>query len=449
MASQYAVKITGASTTYTFGTNPEYSVEDLERTHRNDTKPATLGSRRVRITLRRCKIDAATAGATVTALSSFLSTCANVRVVPTAFELLDSAGTAVPDVGTISHSGGWEEIAITGFRLPPGVFQLQASVEFEVEITARKVFADSNGVWFFSQRRSITYDDAGRERRELETEIKISEATANTIAGLVSTLSLAEDRPVGWHRVGPTNGSSGVAIRYTRYPVKTEAVVTSIVEEIGGGGTAPTGGESNSKSETVRLDSRRGVELVATQVDLAGGSDPLGTAEGYKPLVTALGSTSYDEWRQRATGSWEVKRLPGAYLTGRVTAVAIRRTLDEGGERLSPSLVTGSAAGVIRRSPWTPPTLVEEIVAYALAPTELTEFPLPAPLEHPWALASTVHSLPWIEHEGYGGGRDQHLWTRTVTRTYIWDGDPATKPLEDASVERAMMVQYMAGEAAY
>lgn len=434
MGGNYSVHIgTAGGTHYAFWAAPVFTARDLDRYHRTDVNPAVLGAVTREISLT-CWVDGRDPPDTVTNLGTLLTGFVNARVVPGFFEVRDEDGTAVTSIGQItSASSAWEEVQITGFNLPAGVGQLVAGAEFTLTIQGRKTYGDSNDVWYREQSREVTYNEAGLERRTLTTELRITKASSNTIAGLASSYGAAESRAVGWRRVAPSNNSAGYAIRYTKYPLLHEAVITSIVEELGSGYVLPTGAGDGSVVKIVQRDQASRTDRHVIQAEISGTTDPLGWAESQGEGGEFVGSY-HDRHRNfaRATFAWNEpinagggSSAGGGVGGGTSTRTEARMVLTAGGEPVRPLVMSGGALPVIRRGGLLPWTLTETIQVWAESPSALTDIPIPALLEDPWVLgAGGVWSLPYLDTQ-------PSTWTTTVTRSYVWDGDES--PLEDTT----------------
>lgn len=423
---------------YTFDVQPITSIKSVG-VIRESVSPNVCVARLYEWRMR-CRVPATTdAIATVppsaaTNLGTFLSSAFHTRTLPTSLSILDSAGTAIPQIGDISVSGGWEDLQLVDFDLAsvaehPG--QMVAGAYFELSFRARKSLPDSNGICELDLEYETTSDDVGREVRRVSGLIRLSLAayttgTRITDAAVVSAAGIKLPCPAGWNR-SRGNNSNGFDVRYPKYPRLIEATVVSEVTLNGGGVSGASGAKSADVAVRHKDDPARGLLVTTTTAETTGPDSgaALEWVQQQQP-PESTGETLEEASKKHARGEWETRGplTAAAADAGKVTRVTRAYTL-RGGERsaYASAKASGLRPKIVSGGPFSPYVLAESIRIFARGPEALTDVPAPKPLGAPWVLDGddAVDAMPVVEEDANYPG--QRVWVRVLERRYLWNGD--------------------------
>lgn len=439
---------------YSFEVFPDYGLTSKSRI-RDDAATNVRVSLDVEVRLR-CRIPASTDALTTvppaaaTDLGTFLGGAVHSRTLPTALTIEDQAGDAIPAIGDMSSSGGWEDLRLVEFELLPvgdAPGQLVAGAYFRLVLQARRSFADSDGICELEQVYEADADEGGREVRRLTSTIRLSRSaygsgTRITTAAVAEQLRLV--KPIGWVR-SRGNNANGFAYRYLKASYDGTTVEPGILAETvsevtqNAGVAGASGATDANVTERRKDDPAKGVVRVTSTADTKGPADALAWVEGQQPSEST-GETTSGPGRS-AQGEWA--RLepisPGA--SSKITRVRRRYSLSGGARAAGAISMAGGLRAVAVRGAFVPLRLTETFEVQALGVTRLEDVPLPPALEAPWVIdgAAIVDGLPSIDEDA----RDpsQRLWLRVIERRYVWGGS-VSGPLDPA--EPGLLAQLMA-----
>lgn len=444
MPAEYRLVIQGPAD-HTFVFMPEVSIRDVERRHRRGVNPnvLVLVRREIEVTAE-FRGTATTPDTLQAAFSTFMSNHVSARTVPTFIEIRDAVtSTPIPDIGvlrSITDGGDWEELQLTSFVMDPAEDQMKGNARFRLILQGVRVFADTNDVVVLDQERNVEGGPDGLPRVTLTTTIR----TIQGVNVASKATLMREPAPSGWVRQPPSNNSDGIGVRYTNWPLTNEAVVTSIVKQLGGGVVLPSGASDGTITDRLLDDPGFGIVRTQRTAEVTGGSNPAGYVESKRG--DGVGFVNHDKARVRAQGTFET-RDPGqdGVLEAKVTRVRVRFTLTGGGPGVATTVVTGNFDPIIRQGGGREPFVLEEDVqTFALGYREPNDFPVPEPLSDPWVhdRSRTRWSPPEISE--YGLVRGQHLWVQTLRRVYVWSG--VGDPRQDDSQRRLLADQFLPDE---
>ena len=403
----------------------------------------------------RCRVPATTdALATVppsaaTNLGTFLTSQLHTRTMSSSLAITDSAAAAIPVIGDVSVSGGWEDLQLVEFDMASpadATGQLVAGAWFELLFRARKSLADANGICELELEHETSSDESGREVRRVSGLVRLSLAAYSaptnariTDAAVVTAGGYKLACPAGWNR-SRGNNTNGFDVRYPKYPRLHEAFVVSEVTQNGGGVAGPSGSKSADVSLRVRHDPSKGVVRTTTRAETAGAEGALAWVVEQQP-AESTGETLEETSKKAASGEWEtIGPLTTAQAqSDKVTKVRRRYSLS-GGERPAGETRMASGEAVVTRAAGRSAyRLRESIDVQAQGLTLIGECPAPAPLSLPWVLDGErpVDDLAAIDEDAdYPAMR---LWVRVLEREYFWagKGDPRENAALIARVEAA------------
>lgn len=448
MADLYTVKLQGTPDLTLDGAQVIWDL--VQRTYRENVSPLQPARDLWRIEVTH-QIRAATQAALMTAIADYFANYALSGTQPTYLKILDAAGTAVPGVGAIdvSTSSPWEsvrllrDLSIKGPRLDaPAELKEMLTVRFSLE--AERAYPDANGVTDLEQTLDEEADEAGLTTRRQVTKLRLSRITTNTIAGLASNYALPASP--GWVRVEGTNTSSGVKTQYLDAPLKKQAILTSVVAQVGGGTVPPPGSsEAPTLEVTHEEDPERGLLVETTRADAQSRTGAQAWVAARRP-DDSVGKDSYDKAALHATGEWQHLSPLRAPTEGVITARRWTRVLNGGGKAVSVAQVYGGVRPKVRQGPQTPYELVEISDVTGLGAQALKDLPMPAgPVpETSWVERQPLRldSLPSVER--HGREPSQHVGRRQVSRRWLWVGSGS--PLDDPAFAAWAMREFTAEE---
>jgi hypothetical protein len=425
--SVYTVTLQG----HAFAAAPRLSWT-AEAVHNRGTVPATLAAMAYRIRLDGCRIpsaDGAASGAR-SALVTFLTGTIHKAVTPTSLTITEGA-SALSEIGTISTSGGWDEIEVAAFDLPHSDELLLAGAEFALEVRARRVFPDSDGVVELERVYREQAGVDGLTRRELVSTIRMRDGTPVPTSGTVADL-LALPLLPGWVR--EQGGTRGFDLEFTRYPRQDNARTVSVVRQVGGGSSAPEGSTGARVTITRREEVRRGYLEVTTSAAATGVDEEDGQAwlDERRP-AGSWGEETLDELGKTADGRWVTRERLG---TDEVV-YDVRATLLPGGHPLREEPRSAGMRPLLRagaRRAW---RLRVEADATFLAVDGAPPSPglirlVTLPPGASWRVdeSASAWSLPRVAEDGASDGVGD-VWSWSSATEWVWDSDesPLTQQL--------------------
>lgn len=449
MADLYTVKLQGTPNDLTLeGAEVRWAL--VQRTYREGESPLAVARDLWRITVRH-QLRADTQANLMAAISSYFTGFALKGVQPTYLKILDATGTAIPDIGAIdvSVSSAWEslrlmrELDIDGPSVEePGELRELVTVQFALE--AERSYPDADGVTDLEQTEGEEADENGLVLRRRVTRLRLSRITTNTIAGLASGYALPASP--GWVRVEGTNTTSGVKIEYLDAPLKKQAILTSVVAQVGSGTVPPPGTSQAPVHEVERAeDPERGLLVVTTRAEVQARTGAQSWVSGRRP-EESVGKASFDKPNLRATGEWRHLEPLRAPSEGKITARRWTRSLQGGGRAVSVAQVYGGVQPKVRVGPQVPFELVEIADVTGLGVAQLADLPTPPGPEPKasWVERQPLRldSLPVIE--SHGRQPNQHVGRRQVSRRWLWVGQGS--PLSDPAFAIWAMREFTAEE---
>lgn len=444
----YTVKLqgAGAGAPVTFSVPPGLHVR-CSRRHRQDVTPEVLAVEEFTIRLPLCRVYSSdgTPDKAQEAFGTFLTACLQQRTKPTYLQILDSADQAIDGIGDITvGSGGWQELLVTRYELLPGDAQFRAGVEFELELTARRLYADTNGLVYAEREWRSEVDAAGLETRTLLCRLEVAPGTPSSwvAASWVSALATLT-QPSGWVK---TAGGSTFEYSYPLGLGRTEVVTTR--SQVARRGIAlPSGAGGGTIATTRRARPELGLVEVTRSAESTGTHDIASWLLSQVPSGgTVQGERTHDEGGRSGRGAWVAFEAPSSFVGGKVSRCVVARRLVAGGVTASAARRSGHLLPAIRKGEVAEWVLEERVACFALGVTTWKDLPMLKPLGAPWVDASAGAGdagTPNV-HE-FGDTPAQTVWVRTAERRYLWDGEG--QPLDDPKVQAMLLRRHVNGEA--
>ena len=442
--ADYTVQIagSGAGAPWTF-TVPPGLLFSASRAHRRDVLPEPHVVSTYSVRLERCRTYSSdgTADKAQEGFGAFLIACLHHRTKPTYVKILDATPAVIDEIGDIRPgTGGWEELLVTELDFGDGEAQLRAGAEFSIAFTARKVFADANGMVELEREWRSEVGPSRLETRTIRGRMRMAAGTAVPITASWFTALAKVVQPSGWGR--SIGGSGGVQVDYPFGLDRTDVV--EFVSQVRQLGVTPPDGAGDATEGTTRRDRPDlGLVEVTTFVEAEGASDGDGHLEESVP-DGSVGETTHDRGKRLVRGSWKTWEATGQTVGGKVTRVDVERFFLPGGQATRVRLRTGKLRPRIRLGAVLPWRIVERVTVFALGPVSWVDLPTLPRLPEPWVYdpEGSREDAPRIVERG--ATATQTVWARTSTRAYTWDGQ--VEPLEDEAVQRELLRRYEAGD---
>ena len=416
----YTVEIYGSSADLVSVRTPSVTFVAVDRIVRRGVNPQVLDAVIYEIRVEGATVRADTPAASVTAATALWDRFL-VRAQPSYLKIEDSTGTVLGTFGEINTASAWEDLEIVGPELLPSAQQLMAGVTFNVTFRARRNYVDSNDVCGFEQTLRTSYGPDGLSVQRLETRLRVSHASGKTLeTAAIAALGRLTAASGYVRTVG--NSALGVEIHYDRYPLRTEGLLVSEVQQLGGGLVLPDLAGDGTIRETASDVLELGLRERGTRAEIVGSTAPLDWVESQQP-DGSVGRTEHDQRRRVASGDWAVVEVIGSPLGAKVSRVKAALRLFGGGRPVEEFPGSFNLSPLLRHGSHRAWRLEERVEVYALGPLEWADVPTLAPLPAPWVLAEPdgEEGLPTVFRPAQNA--DQRVWLRVTRRLYLWGGE--------------------------
>ena len=434
MAKALALEIQGSSGNFSFDVEGEWTPR-IEPVYRAATNPPELERLLWTWEFRGCRVKAGTTALLWDEIVAFFARFEDRDSHPTYLRLIrDPDGAAVEEL-RLGAGGSYQGLRFqliegeSDPNLPASSWGVTGT--FTIVATAERLFPDGNGIVFWDQEVSVTYEN-GLRVLEWVTQIGTEEGAATSALELAKAYAAIDITSLPYYTY-ETNGPDG--IEYEELDAdeansRTATLVSAVsrVREWGvaigasGGGAAPDSVELTISTD-VRVD-----ETITTTTARATGPNSDQWVLAQKPGGTLFSSIQENQVASNGYfGRWEVRQDTGSNVASASTVTSV--TVSGGGRAVRLRPIANGLPPVTQRGALLPYTAEVSVSVERRGGTGLAaDLPFPGRLSSPWILDTSASKEGAPEISEFGADATQHKWKREASLVYVSPTKPNTSP---------------------